>query len=97
LRENRRSTRDDPAEFADLSTDALSADERALRIIRLKRVRDALMQLSEKDRLAVLLWNLRVAPEELSSKLGSSYGAARKRVCLAVQRLRSIIAKGEKH
>lgn len=97
VRANRRLSSVDPADLPDIPSESLSADERALRILRTKRLREGLARLDEMDQLAVLLWNQHVPAEEFAQRLNTTYGAARKRVCLAVKKLRAIIAKREKH
>jgi len=97
LREKRRTVGNTLGDVAEMQAETPSADETTRRILLNRHLRNALSQLNEKDRLAVILWNNGVKPQEIAERLGTSYGAARKRVCLALQKLRSILEKGQKH
>ncbi len=73
-----------------------SPEERALSIIRAARLRAALLQLDETDRLAVVLRRIGLEYADIGKRLGISSGAVRKRVCEARQRLAQLIEKGRK-
>lgn len=97
LREKRRMTGNALGDVAEMPAETVSADEAARRILLNRKLRNALSQLNRQDRLAVILSNNGVKAQEIAVRLGTSYGAARKRVCLALQKLRVILEKGQKH
>jgi RNA polymerase sigma-70 factor (ECF subfamily) len=80
----------------DMPTDSLSAEDRALAILRIERLRESLARMSEKDRLAVILWSRDTDYREIAARLGSTYGAVRKRVCQALKQLTTMTGKGRK-
>lgn len=96
LRQNKQMPMGDSAVLDDLPADTPSAEDRALAILRMKRMRSALGQLSQKDRLAVVLWARDVDYREIATRLGSTYGAVRKRVCEALKELTALTGKGRK-
>jgi RNA polymerase sigma factor (sigma-70 family) len=97
LRENRRTVGSDQHDIAELPAKSPTADDAARQILLNRRLRDALLQLSEKDRLAVLLWNSGSKPPEIAARLETTEGAVRKRVCLAIKKLRATMDKDQKH
>lgn len=96
LRQGKQMPMGDSSVLDDLPADTPSAEDRALAILRMERLRDALGRLSQKDRLAVILWARDTDYQEIAAQLGSTYGAVRKRVCQALKQLAGMAGKGRK-
>lgn len=96
LRQGKQMPMGDSSVLDDLPADTPSAEDRALAILRMERMRDALGRLSQKDRLAVILWARDTDYQEIAAQLGSTYGAVRKRVCQALKQLAGMAGKGRK-
>lgn len=66
-------------------------EDKARSILRVARLRAALMRLDPDDRLAVMMRALGREYQEIASRLNTTPGATRKRVCEARQRLAAIL------
>lgn len=96
LRQNKQMPMGDSADLDGMPADTPSAEDRALSILRMERMRSALGRLSQKDRLAVILWARDTDYQEIAARLGTTYGAVRKRVCQALKELTARAGKGRK-
>ena len=95
--EDRRRHPDGPhEEAAATSTESLTSDELALRVLRVTRLKRVLMDLPKSERSVLLLRAMGRSYDEIAQLLKTSNGAARKAACMAVKKVLELIDRQKK-